>query len=184
MRLGLHNVQGYNPSQNERYAEFLTAVNGEPQNYHDANILKNGLTSPLLRLLNVRYVIVERAAAGEFEEIDELRAKYPTVFENQAVQILEVTDASPYAWIVHDARSASRKDVLTNLQAVGFDPTKQAIIEGGLPKLELPNNSESEFVTVMSYEPDRIRLTATLTSPGLLVVSDVYASGWKVIVDG
>lgn len=47
-------VQGYNPLQLRRYAQYLAAVNGGPEDYHWA--LVYNLQSPLLDLLNLRYV--------------------------------------------------------------------------------------------------------------------------------
>ena len=50
--------QGYNPCNVKGYVEFLNALNQSTQNYHDAQILPTGLLSPLLNLLNVRYIVI------------------------------------------------------------------------------------------------------------------------------
>jgi len=49
-------VQGYNPLQLRRYAQYLAAINGGPDDYHWA--LVYNLQSPLLDLLNLRYLLL------------------------------------------------------------------------------------------------------------------------------
>src|SRR5215212_5600068 len=58
MLLGLQNVQGYNPTHIARYDEFMSVLNADQQNYHFVDVYEKGLTSPLLDLLNARYIIV------------------------------------------------------------------------------------------------------------------------------
>jgi hypothetical protein len=184
MRLRLENIQGYNPSHNARYFDFLLAVNGELQNYHDANVLRTGVLSPLLRLMDVRYIIVGIGDEHEFPEIKQLEAKYPTVFQDETVKILEVTDGLPHAWIVHSATSGGRKDAFRGIQRPTFDPGREAIIEGSLPALALTQNLEAEQVQIVRYGEDSMELNATLSAPGIVVVSEMYARGWRAEVDG
>ena len=61
--LGLYDIQGYNPLHLSRYDEFMTALNGAPQDYHTAFLLPSGLRSPLLDLLDVRYIVQDAALA-------------------------------------------------------------------------------------------------------------------------
>ena len=51
---GLEDVQGYNPLQLRRYAEYVAAINGGPDDYHWALIYN--FQSRLLDMLGVRYV--------------------------------------------------------------------------------------------------------------------------------
>ena len=55
---GLDDIQGYNPVHLARYDEFMAALNGHPQNYHHTDVFDTGLDSPLLDVLNVRYIVV------------------------------------------------------------------------------------------------------------------------------
>jgi hypothetical protein len=184
MRLELPSVQGYNPIQNKRYTEFLVAVNGKTQNYHDTNILSGGVDSPLLRLLHVRYIVVERNNSPTFEELARLEKKFPIVFEDDTVKILEVTDALPHSWIVHEAEQASREEALAFIQTNEFDPTSVAVIEGQPPNLKKTKNPDNERVIVTRYGADKFELSASLRTPGLVVVSEIYARGWQAFVDG
>ncbi len=184
MRLELKSVQGYNPVQSSRYVDFLLAVNGEPQNYHDANVRRTGVLSGLLRLLNLRYIVVGKNDDTQFAEIKQLESKYPTVFEDKTVKVLEVTDALPYAWIVHSAESGDRNDARRKIQRPAYDPATQAFVEGDLPKLDPPNDSSAERVEITESSADQLELSANLTAPGIVVISEMYARGWKAEVDG
>ena len=53
---GLEDLQGYLPLRLRGYADYLTAVNGGSDDYHWA--LVNNFQSPLLDLLNLRYVML------------------------------------------------------------------------------------------------------------------------------
>jgi uncharacterized membrane protein YfhO len=44
--------------------------------------------------------------------------------------------------------------------------------------------SADEWARVTAYEPDRLTIAASAAAPGLLVVSEVYESGWRAFVDG
>jgi hypothetical protein len=69
MRLELETTQGYNPLQPLVYQDFITALNRNEQNYHYANLLNTGVNSPLLDLLNVRYIVVDRTSRENGDDI-------------------------------------------------------------------------------------------------------------------
>ena len=104
MRLHLNDVQGYNPVQLRNYVTYLNELNGAVQNYHDAQILPGGLNSPLLNILNARYIVIPNEAVGTAArgtDIMLLIASYPEVFRNDTVRVLENPNAMPRAWIAH-----------------------------------------------------------------------------------
>ena len=93
--------------------------------------------------------------------------------------------ALPRAWIVHQATSVPLGDIAaakTELTRPNFDPAVEAVVEGELPALAQPAAPES--VEITRYHPSRIQISAALSSPGLLVLSDLYYPGWQVYVDG
>ena len=65
MVYGLEDAQGYNPLQLRRYAEYLAALNGGPQDYHWA--LVYNFQSPLVDLLNLRYVTLRGDAEPDVQ---------------------------------------------------------------------------------------------------------------------
>lgn len=66
MVYGTEDIQGYNPLQLRRYAQYLAAINGGPDDYHWA--LAYNLQSPLLDLLNLRYLLLR----GDDSRLDDV----------------------------------------------------------------------------------------------------------------
>ncbi|MDR3633289.1 MAG: hypothetical protein P4L84_05585 [Isosphaeraceae bacterium] len=124
-------------------------------------------------------------------------------------QIRRNLDAYPRAWVVHSAR---RIGPVTGLDRAARDQPMQEILYGGDPFwydptrvvydprtlawLEAPDTSAlsgklsgartlpSEAVTFSRYEPQRVELDASLDSPGLVILSDVFYPGWTLTIDG
>ena len=42
----------------------------------------------------------------------------------------------------------------------------------------------SEKVVIDTYDPQRVEMTAQLDKPGMVILADVFYSGWKLTVDG
>ena len=184
VRLGLHDVQGYKAVQLKRYVEFLTALNGEPQEYHVANLRPSGVRSPLLDLLNVRYVVVDAGLPPDREDVVALTQGRREVFRSGDAIVYENDAALPRAWIVHDVRGVERGEALAPLAAGEVDPRRTAFVEGTAPPTGVPPASAEESVRVVRYEPDAITIAAEAAAPGLLVVSEAYSGGWRASIDG
>jgi hypothetical protein len=188
MRLHLNDVQGYNPVQLRNYVEFITAVNGEVQDYHDAQILPGGLGSPLLNLLNVRYIVIPNDAVGSRPRTDILFliSSYPEVFRNSEVRVLENPNAMPRAWLVHDVVELPQEEILDFIGDAGFDPATTAAVAAGSVDYVLsePDPTSAESVSIVTYDDDTLVLEVTAGSDGLLVLSEIYEKGWHAKVDG
>lgn len=183
--LGLQDVQGYNPIHVARYDELLVALNGASQNYHNADVFERGVTSPLLNLLNARYIVVPAARPTQTSDLVYLERTHPTIYEDDAVRVLENREALPRAWIVHAARHVEPGQALELLASGEVDPRRTALLEAqDLPELGEPRDTSTDRASIASYEADRIRLRTTTEAPGLLVLSEVYYPAWKAYVDG
>ncbi|MDQ4099401.1 MAG: YfhO family protein [Chloroflexota bacterium] len=183
--LGLHDLSGYNPVQPARYRAIIDALNrGQVQDYHQTNLLPAGLESPLLDLLNVRYIVVPFAVSADRGDLQLLTRRYPTVYEDGVVRVLENTDALPRAWLVHEAAEASPGEALAMLAGGVVDPRRTTLLETAPPALAAPRDPAADGVAVTAYTPDRILLSARSDAPGLLVISDTYDPDWRAYVDG
>ena len=182
--LGLYDIQGYNPLHLARYDEFMTALNGAPQDYHTAFLLPSGLRSPLLDLLDVRYIVQDAALPPYRDDVRALRAETRVVFSTPRVIVHERDSAPPHAWIVHDVRPVTRGEALPLLTSGVVDPYQTALVEGAPPVTAAPDDAAAESARVTAYEPDRMSIATQAAAPGLLVVSEIYESGWRAYVDG
>ena len=124
-------------------------------------------------------------------------------------QIRRNLDAFPRAWVVHAARGIGSVD---GLEREKRDQPMQEILYGADPFWNDPNRVlydprthawldtsdlrtlagalsgmralASETVTVTRHEPQRVELDASLDSPGLVILADVYYPGWTLTIDG
>jgi hypothetical protein len=181
---GLQDVQGYNAVQLARYVEFMTALNGRAQNRHFSDVMPEGLDSPLLDLLNVRYVITPADTSPNRTYMQKLKNTLPTAYKNDRVQVLENRDALPRAWIVHSAKRATPDEALKMLDSGEVDPRQTALLEREPPDLARPDDLSSDHASVTAYEANRIELDTSTGADGLLVLSEVYYPAWKAYVDG
>ena len=181
---GLHSIQGYNPVQPARYYEYMKALNGTSQGYHNADVYAEGLDSPLLDLLNVRYMVLPAAVNPDESLLRELKEAHPTVYKDDRAEVLENRGAFPRAWIVHSARQVPRSETLERLGSGAVDPRETVLLERPPPDLDQPEDPSADRATVTEYDADSISLETATGAPGLLVLSEAYYPAWKAYVDG
>jgi hypothetical protein len=94
-------------------------------------------------------------------------------------------DALPRAVLVPQAEVVRPEDAFRVLGWPAFDPTRIALLEEGEPLPADPRwAGASGSVSLRERRPGRIALDATLPAPGVLVVFDSFAKGWRAAVDG
>ncbi|MDQ3327948.1 MAG: YfhO family protein [Chloroflexota bacterium] len=182
--LHLQDIQGYRPVRIKRYDEFMFALNGREQEYRESNILVGGLESPLLDLLNVRYIVVPRATVNHRNDLQSLAQSFPAVYTDPSVRVLHRPQTLPRAWLVHQAQQVQRGDALELLSSGAVNPRRVALLETPPPPLAEPTDPTADRATVTSFEPGRIRASTTSSAASLLVFSEVYYPAWKAYVDG
>jgi hypothetical protein len=128
---------------------------------------------------------------------------------NEDLQVLRNEAAFPRAWIVHKAlccptihcmriedRNSLTNDILYQDDELWhedgrpvFDPHRVAWVETDRPEelaraLSHRDPEADEGVTLDTNEPQCVTMTAKLSSPGLVVLADVYYPGWRLQIDG
>lgn len=181
---GIEDAQGYNPVQPRRFVEYLTALNGHVQEYHDANVYFAGITSPLFDLLNIRYIVIPSTPSADSPDLLALEDRFPTVYADRDVKVLENRAALPRAWVVHNARQVAEGEALELLASGTVDARGTALLESPLPPLAQPAKPADERVEVLSNEPERVRVVTETTAPGLLMLSAAHDPGWRAYIDG
>ena len=136
------------------------------------------LDSPVLDLLNVRYLVASGEGVARVAALNRFRhaASLPgqEVFENRAVL--------PRFFLVHDARAVKSLDEARGIIAGGIDFSKTAIVEA--PLQLSPVTASGEQVHTVFYEPDALEVEATAASDALLVLADNDYPGWRAWIDG
>jgi hypothetical protein len=182
--LGLQDVQGYDPIRVTRYDEYMRALNEGTLEYRSLYVLEEGLDSPLLDLLNARFVVIPSAIPGDRADLRWLVGKYPTVYEDGLVRVLENPRTLPRAWMAHSALRVGHGQALGLLRSGAVDPRRTVLLERPPPPLSRPAHPEGDRVDVVDYAPDRIRFSTSSTAAGMLVASEVYYPAWRAYVDG
>jgi hypothetical protein len=184
MRLRLETTQGYNPLQPLVYQEFITALNQGGQDYHYANLLYTGVSSPLLDLLNVRYVVVDRSIPEDRDDHRALAENRIEVYRDKHAIVYENPSTLPRAWMVYDVRPGMNQVGLAQLASGEVNGGEVAFVNGELPSVAPPADGAAPQVTVTRWSPDAMTLDVSHSGLGLLVVSEVYSENWKATVDG
>jgi len=178
----LEDVQGYNPLHLARYDAFMQALNGEPQEYHQSDVLEAGLSSPLLDLLGVRYIVLPAQPEPD-ETAPHIARDLRPVYADADVTVFENPTALPRAWLVHAAEQRSPAEALALLAAGAVDPRRTALLEAPPPLLgDAP--AAAETVRITEAAADRVRLEVVAGAPGLLVLGDVFYPAWQARLDG
>jgi O-antigen/teichoic acid export membrane protein len=171
---GLQDVRGYDSIIPRQYAEYMSAIEGQGELLYNRIAPIYGvenLSSPLLDLLDVRYVATE----GEIPNAD-----YKLVYDGE-VRIYENADALPRAFALPNAEVVSEADLPARLRT--FDP-RQVVLLGENPGFSeqtrfLNGEWPLQPATVVTYAPNVVFVDVDMPGPGWLVLADSYFPGWK-----
>jgi Bacterial membrane protein YfhO len=136
------------------------------------------LTSPILDLLNVKYVLLLPGAENP-------GLKYRLEYDGPDGRIYRNVDVLPRAFLVPGARRCmDEAHTLGLIRAGAIDFRKEVILDGcdqGVPTDDRPvlGSPRIEY-----YEAGRAIITAGLERPAFLILSDTYFPGWQARVDG
>nr|MBC7244858.1 oligosaccharide flippase family protein [Chloroflexota bacterium] len=168
----LSDVRGYDSIIMQQYVDYMQLI--EPQGELLYNRIaplgtEHALDSPLLDLLNVKYVVTTAT-------ID--RPNYTLVYDNE-VRVYRNEDYLPRAFVVYQAQvipnAGARRQVLQQ-----FNPRQTVILEeeplGGAFSSE---GSGWMPATITTYGLNEVIIEVNLPDNGYLVLTDNWFPGWK-----
>jgi len=158
--LGLH------PPERVRLERFLRDVEGTPTHLR------------LLRMAGVGWV--EALHQRGFEDLIPVTS-FRTLFP-QPVRFYRVPEPLPRFFAVGGVRADDGADGLRTVAEPGFDPTRELILPGGPARAPRPEFTGA--CRLQERRPDRVRLEATLSDDGNVVLLDGHDPGWRATVDG
>jgi hypothetical protein len=185
-RSGLQLVDGAEPVHLWRYDQFMALAGGYPLPGFSTTIppfppaqdlaQAHRDTQPnltLLGLLNARFL------AAEFP-MDDVNLTLLGVMGR--THIYENERALPRAFVVGRVKVISDEEEILSELAF-FDPEKLALLEEK-PAWTLDAPSFFQEAEVTFYSPNKIVVQASLSSPGLLVLSELWYPGWRAYDNG
>ena len=161
---GIHTLNAFNPLKIRYYNQTLGCI-------HNLTDNKN---HPILNLLNVKYILTSTQLNN---------SGFKLVFNKNNTYIYENEQVLPKAFVIHNVKIKSEKDVIKELKSESFDPIDAVILEQKVNSETLSNDG-FEKAEIKEYSPNEIILEANITQPGFLVLSEIYYPNWKVYVDG
>jgi O-antigen/teichoic acid export membrane protein len=175
-----YDVRGYDSIFSQQYKRYMELI--QPQTELDFNRIAPisdaaALNSPLLDLLNVKYLI-------SLEQIE--NPKYQLVYSAE-VKIYENTTSLPRAFLLPQTATLVTADFGQAVQS--YDPRKFVIVEQtgakplvATPPAAAPTGVWPSPVDDIQYSPNEVSVTASPFEPAWLVLADSYFPGWKAYV--
>ncbi len=173
---GYQDIHGYNPMILKRYLEYINKSQRFPGPPEAVNVRYiTQLDNTLIRMLNVKYAVAE---GGSIRRLD---------------------GYLPRAFVVRDAVTLPKGEILNFMASADFDPQRVVVVEqdqdtwgtrtpGPSLKASYENGKTrlpvSEECKILSFEKNRITMNVETSAAGYLVLSEINYPGWKAYVNG
>ncbi|MGD9101824.1 MAG: oligosaccharide flippase family protein, partial [Anaerolineae bacterium] len=178
----LQDARGYDSLFSAQYRDYMRQI--DVQDGLEANRIAplrhwSGLDSPLLDMLNVKYVL----ARQPLDTSPKYRLVYPDAPREQTLRVYENLGAMPRAYHMAYACTTASDDPLTAMQKV--DPRQTVIVH---PQ-DLPQALAAEGercppgpAQVTSYRPNEVFVDVEVETPSWLVLTDSFFPDWRAFV--
>lgn len=177
---GIESAEGYDPVYDARYEEFVAALNRKQPNItppfgFNRIITISTLDSPLVRLLNVKYIL-------SLEVLQ--RSDVELMYSEGETNVYWYRNALPRIYPVESVKEAKNKqEAMDILYSSAFDPVRQAVIEEPLSVGPL-TRAPGDRVTILEESPSGMSAQSTFSGDHFVVIANRYDSRWKVFIDG
>jgi hypothetical protein len=157
--IGANDIWGYDPMVLSRYAQFMTYSQGG--NPDDADMYVTfRQKSNLFRLLRLKYLFRKQIPTGE------------------------INGALPHLLLVGEwARQNNRDDILRALDSSLFDPERTVILETDPDPAPVSGEDSPGTVQLVRSDTDSLTISARLSRPALLLVTDCYSRYWRAVAE-
>jgi O-antigen/teichoic acid export membrane protein len=166
-----HDVRGYDSLFTRQYADYMKLIN--PQYELDFNRIAplsefDALNSPLLDLLNVKYVV---------SVVEIPNNKYTLAYDGE-VKIYRNETAMPRAWLLPQTATLAVDDFAQAAQQ--FNPREYVMVAP--PEalgVEFALAAPYTEATVTRHTPNEVFVDAATVEPAWLILADAYYPDWK-----
>ncbi|MSQ23379.1 MAG: hypothetical protein EXR58_02335 [Chloroflexi bacterium] len=175
---GLEDIRGYDSIIQQDYVRYASAIDADNVraslafNRIEALTDPKTLGSPLVDALGVRYVFTR----------DTLSDPQLALVYDGPTKVYRRSTALPRVLLVGSAIAAvSQEDAMAQVVTKAINPANVAALEGSVTE-QAPRPAGTAQVT--SYANEEVRIQASSSAGGYLVLFDVAFPGWTAYVDG
>lgn len=183
----ISDTQGYVPLMLDYYADFINLIEPDLAGIRHIQSLKSveSLSSKLLDLLNVKYILANPEVGQELLEYDDAHQDIELVYDDE-IKIYENRDVLPRAFVVHDFKVLpDKEDIFTELTSERFDPGAYVILEQEPSRLPMVTDlsATDSSARIVDYTPNKVVIEVDAAADGFLILTDLHYAGWKAFVD-
>lgn len=173
---GFSSILGYQADATRRYLEYINVSQGLPPQPRELVPVITGY-SPLLDLMNTRYLLTPPdMTPGVTEFKRELSTGEKSIWSNHR--------AIPRTLLAKRVKIITAPmEILKYLKQSNYNPTEEVILEEMPPEIFLQGSADPGKARIEKYGPQEITIRAELSSPGVLLLNDSYANGWKAYLN-
>ena len=177
---GIESVAGYDPLYDSRYETFIAAMErGEPNIVppfgFNRIITPKNITSPLFKLLGVRFVL-------SLSDIKD--ARFIKVLQEGQTRVYDYKDVLPRAYLIEKVNvMQDESTIIHTMYEPSFSVEKGAILEEEVSVYSDPI-SDDEIAEITAYSNNQIEIAAKTRMTRFLFVGNIYHANWKAAVDG
>ncbi len=176
MLYDLQTVAGYDSIFPAQYADYMALI--EPQDELPYNRIASlrtwsALDSPLLDMLNVKYILTEVEIPNP--------AKYRLVYQDRAVRVYENLGVLPRAFTLPASAAVFAEDVAAALRT--YDVHHHVVLDAGCgPAAPSPQPADPVPQTVTRYTLNEVWVDVSVPEPSWLVLGDSHFPGWRAFI--
>lgn len=188
---GLNSQTSYNVLYPERLRALMAEINEDApwrSPLGEDWLLLADPGDRLVDLLGVRFLITPAGANAEVLEASRLLHQFPAIVSSDGyAAVWENPDPMPQAFLVHEAVDVeTAEEAASVLRDPAFDFRQTAVVENPFGEsLDLASVGEGADgeVSVVEEGLGELLLRVRSSAPGLLVVTQSYARGWRAEVN-
>lgn len=172
----LRDIRGYDGTDPARLVDLLEIARNrrvqQSPRYAITQWLVPVIDSPILRLLNVRYLVYRQPPPRDEKVLFKGRSYWVTEIENTLERVFVPQNVE----VIEDS-----DQTLSRLARIDFDPANVAFVDR---PVDLPEGPATGSARIVAEVPCEIEVEVDMKTPGLLVLSDLWYEGWKATLNG